>query len=1102
MSKLTAKPIFFNSLSAFTPALSSHETGRSETRGVFSSMRKPILLALAALVAVPAGAARRVTVGQLAETLASATAQHRSDDEIARQVGTLELSERLTATTLDQFAAKLSLQPRTALALQLLADQSAFLAPPAAELPATAPPDDAMQQQMMAAARSYAVETWGRLPNFFVSRVTTRFDNSAQVQHAGEFAVRMGLHPVGTSARTITFRDGKEVLDQAPVAAQSGAAAPAKLADELGLSSWGEFGPALTVVLADLAGHKVAFSHWEQIGGELAAVYHYEVPREASHYAVSYSFLDTNTIGRTQFGYSGRARSAQQVANIPRAREVKTYHETPGYHGMIAIDPATGAVVRITIEASLGNGDPLLSAATMIEYAPVTIGDRKFIFPVRSLAISLEPGQGSGCGSGGMALNGVGDTSEWQSPTRRCDHSPILLINETRFADYHRLGSTARILTGDALAEAPNQEPASLPSHAATPAPAVQAPASPETQTQAVYAASPATPSPEPAPTPAPPSQPVIPEISMTAANGVPDNPANAPETPDGFSLKVTARLVDVGLVAYDKQGHAVTDLKAEDLELYDNGRKQEIRFFAPATNPAPIPVPASSASASPSPAAAPDHTFSNRAAGPVSGETPSSSPQTGATILLIDESHVAWNDMNYARGQMLKFLGTLAPSERVGLYSMTGLGFRVLVEATSDHAALTARLKAFMPNAQSVSNAQDEEARNRQQFNEVHNTADLNSVNGNHTDVADAEQPVDPQLLTIGSDPARASLIILCQVARHLSSIPGHKNLVWVSSDNVFADWQNQQVGIDKHPNDSRGYAVRAQEAMNDAHTAVYPFDVSQLEGGAITADIQHRNVELTQAAADNDATAASAGGPSQTTGGRNMQPGRITAEMSQDVHPIQGTVREVAAATGGRTIRRSGDLAAALNGIVDDGHATCQLSFSPQGPADDQYHTITVKLTGRRGLTLRYRTGYLFAKEPVTLKDRFQAAVWKPVDTTEIAVTADVAPISSGASVKLNIAAADLGMQQQAGRWMDKLDIFFIQRDDAGLHAHLEGQTLGLRLKSSTYQNVLPKGVPFERAVQLQPGMASLRVLVVDENSGRMGSVTIPSQAMKANP
>jgi len=292
----------------------------------------------------------------------------------------------------------------------------------------------------------------------------------------------------------------------------------------------------------------------------------------------------------------------------------------------------------------------------------------------------------------------------------------------------------------------------------------------------------------------------------------------------------------------------------------------------------------------------------------------------------------------------------------------------------------------------------------------------------------------------------------------------------------------------------------VRVQEAMNQAHAAVYPFDVSQLEGGAISAGLQHANVQLAPAAADNAATAAAAGGPAGGGGvsNRDTVPGRLTAQMSQDLHPIQGPVRQVAEATGGRTIRRSGDLAAALAAIVDDGRAGYQISFAPQGEADDRYHSITVKLVGQRGVTLRYRTGYLFDKEPVTLKDRFRQAVWKPIDTADIRLTASVAPSGAVSSVKLSIAAADLGMEQRAGRWFDKLDIFFIQRDDAGIRAQVDGSTLGLRLKSATYQNVLAQGLPFEHSLKLKPGMASLRVLVVDENSGRMGSVTIPSSAL----
>jgi hypothetical protein len=69
----------------------------------------------------------------------------------------------------------------------------------------------------------------------------------------------------------------------------------------------------------------------------------------------------------------------------------------------------------------------------------------------------------------------------------------------------------------------------------------------------------------------------------MDPVKGVPDTPATESGPPGGFSIKVVSRLVDVGVVAYDKKGHPVTDLKADDFEVYDNGRKQEVRFFSQA---------------------------------------------------------------------------------------------------------------------------------------------------------------------------------------------------------------------------------------------------------------------------------------------------------------------------------------------------------------------------------------------------------------------------------------------------------------------------------------------------------------------------------------
>jgi VWFA-related protein len=581
------------------------------------------------------------------------------------------------------------------------------------------------------------------------------------------------------------------------------------------------------------------------------------------------------------------------------------------------------------------------------------------------------------------------------------------------------------------------------------------------------------------------PAVPEEPEISVGASsdlggNNQPGQPMSAAlDQAPGYTLKVTSRLVDVGIVAVDKKGHPVTDLRAEDFEVYDNGVKQEIRFFNAFDASAPAVDHAG--------AAADDVTFSNRATEANAGSQASGGTQSGATILLIDESHMAWTDLNNARTQMLEFLASAPAGERIGLYTMSGLGFGVLVDVTTDHAALTATLKKWMPTAQSVAQAQNEETRNRQQFSEVRNVSDLSSVNGNQAESPDGLSPVDPQLLNMGSNPARASLVILVGVARRLAAVPGHKNLIWFSSDNVFAEWRDQQVAIDRNTGSLDSFALRAQEAMNDAHVAVYPFDVSQLESSSITADTQHRNVELTP-------TNPLAGSmPVDSTGGRNK------AEMLQDTHPIQGPVRQVAEATGGRTIRRSGDLAGALSEIVEDGHAIYQLSFAPNQPADDKYHAITVKLSGKlHGLTLHYRTGYLYTKEPVTLKERFQQAVWQPADANELTVTTEVHRVEQGANMKIVIAARDLDLEKQADRWMDRLDVFFIQRDDAGIRAQVEQQTLGLRLKGPTYKQVLSTGIPYEHAVQLKRGIASLRIVVVDKNSGRMGSVTIPVSAI----
>jgi VWFA-related protein len=472
-------------------------------------------------------------------------------------------------------------------------------------------------------------------------------------------------------------------------------------------------------------------------------------------------------------------------------------------------------------------------------------------------------------------------------------------------------------------------------------------------------------------------------------------------------------------------------------------------------------------------------------------------------------------DDLSNAREEIESFLKGLQENDRIAIYVMRKGGFQILQDTSTDHPLMAATLAKWVPSAESLQIGQEQEERNRQQMDYVHNTEDLLSVNGNEAlDTTPHTQALDPKLRELGDDPGRDALSTLLLVARQLAAMPGHKSLVWIASDNVLADWTNSGLNMQKGDRNIDPVALRVQEAMNDAHVSVYPLDVSRLEAGGVAADVAAMNVQLNPAASANQVGAcgqvtpgsragAMAADPALTSGvdidtcAKNLNPGRMKAQMQQDLHSIQGVYREIADATGGRAFRRASDIVGELNDVAEDDRATYLLSFSPSAAADDKYHLITVKLAGHKNAVLRYRTGYFYKQEPGTLKDRFRDAALEPGDATEIGLTASFLPASKGHTVKLGIAATDLAMAQKDSLWTDKLDIFLVQREIAGTKAKITGQCLNLRLAPGSYQKYLKDGIPFDQAVEAAQGTGSIRVVVVDENSGRMGSVTIPVSA-----
>jgi len=380
-------------------------------------MRKFILLIMSLVIVTPCYAAEpSITVEQLKQMLATQQTAGKNDDDRAQQLNSLALTEQLTQPTLDSIMTEFKPGPKTILSLKLLADSSTFLEPPVDELLTRATPTVAEQRAMMKSAINFVSVTLHHMPDFLATRITDSYNNMPMmVTHSG-WAPHTDLHPAGTFSHHITYRNGEEVVDNRMDSSGT------KLKNEptpMGLVSIGEFGAALGVILTDSSKGIIKWSHWEQSTAGPVAVYHYEVPPAASHYSVNYCCVRDSQNTAAAIG-------AGMDANNASLNGSDYYNGTPSYHGNLYLDPTTGVVFRVTVESDLKPSDPIMRAAISVQYGPIEIGGKSYICPVHSIAISLTKSYAGG------------DMSDRE----------ILRINEVRFTDYHRFGSTTRIITG------------------------------------------------------------------------------------------------------------------------------------------------------------------------------------------------------------------------------------------------------------------------------------------------------------------------------------------------------------------------------------------------------------------------------------------------------------------------------------------------------------------------------------------------------------------------------------------------------------------------------------------------------------------------------
>ena len=346
----------------------------------------------------PNPTAKRVTVEQLDHVLASAG--NESDADLARQLSSLELTERLSAQNFSSWTASLR-GKKARQALVALADVSAFLDPPAAEIPRDEAPDLSAQRVIVSLAVDYLNKTITKLPNFYATRTTVRYEETPQYFDASTPVDYQQLHAAASSKATVLYSNGNEVVDSI------GAKGKKRKAADGHLLTYGVFGPLLGAV-TDAIASGLTWKRWEQGAEEPHAVFVYQIPAEKSRYRVGGCCL-------------------------PDGDGTSAFEKNAGYHGEIAIDPLSGAILRLELVADLKSTTPLVRSDIMIEYGPVEIGGKTYICPVRSVSISR--------GRSVMPL------TEWDESFRT--YGPYTtMLNDVVFEQYHMFRAKSRMLTG------------------------------------------------------------------------------------------------------------------------------------------------------------------------------------------------------------------------------------------------------------------------------------------------------------------------------------------------------------------------------------------------------------------------------------------------------------------------------------------------------------------------------------------------------------------------------------------------------------------------------------------------------------------------------
>lgn len=508
---------------------------------------------------------------------------------------------------------------------------------------------------------------------------------------------------------------------------------------------------------------------------------------------------------------------------------------------------------------------------------------------------------------------------------------------------------------------------------------------------------------------------------------------AHKPSEP-GFRMRVTTEIVLVNVIARDKKGNLIRDLKQSDFTVYEDGQKQQVSSFD----------------------------FENVDELLTAGGAGTTVTGTATAGALLDPVGTNSLDARDRRLMLLFFDFSAMEPEDIDRAVETGKKY---VQANMQSADMVALVSLATNMKMDLDFTADKQKilSVLSAYNGTEGQGFENGTTGNSEGTAESSGAYTADDTDYNTFSADRKLLALQSIMQAMGKIPQKKSLIYFSNGIT-------QSGVDNQS------ALRAATATAvKANVSIYPVDVRGLSafppGGQAQSASLHGQSAYSGASVLND----------------------LTSNASS-----QETLYTLADDTGGKAFMDTNDFSGVFKQVQKDTSAYYVLGYtSTNHRKDGRFRRLKVQVN-RPDIKLEYRPGYFAGRDFEHMKyaDREQQLedeLTAELPQTDVAVYAGTAYFRQDDShyylaVSLVVPGSQIPFVQEKDKDNATIEVIGVVLESGKFPLGRQRDTVKLAVDSA--QQVRRKNVQYNTGFLLPPGSYHLKFIVRENRTGRMGS------------